>query len=93
MKKYAFVEYGGQVLSIETRCSGLFRDEVAPDELAVEDIVHLDLIHRYVEIPAGVKVTEGMLYSDGVFKENPESPEVRIAVLENQVAVLLGQEV
>ena len=31
MKKYAFVEYGGQVLSIETRCSGFknqrFRQE------------------------------------------------------------------
>lgn len=84
MKKYAFVEYGGTVLSIETRCSGFRKQEVQPGELAIEDIIHPDLIYRYVEIPEGITVTEGMLYSDGEFKENPLAPGSRIAALEAQ---------
>ena len=82
MKKYAFVEYGGTVLGIETRCSCFLRSEKQPGELAIEDIAHADLIYRYVEIPEGVTVTEGMLYSDGEFKENPVAPGSRIAALE-----------
>ena len=94
MKKYAFVEYGGTVLSIETRCSGFRKQEVQPGELAIEDIIHPDLIYRYVEIPEGITVTEGMLYSNGEFKENPAAPDSRISALEERAdgteAAILG---
>ena len=88
MKKYAFVEYGGTVLGIETRCSCFLRSEKGPGELAIEDIIHPDLIYRYVEIPEGVTVTEGMLYSDGEFKENPVAPEAELTALKARVAEL-----
>lgn len=78
MKKYAFVEYGGQVLGIETRCACFYRKDKGPGELAIEDIIHPDLVHRYVEIPEGVEVTEGMLYSNGEFKENPINSDSRV---------------
>ena len=41
-------------------------------------------VYRYVEIPEGVAVTEGMLYSGGEFKENPVSAVGRVAALEAQ---------
>ncbi len=84
MKKYAFVEYGGRVMGIEERCSCRLRLEKQDGELAIEDIVHPELVYRYVEIPEGVTVTEGMLYSGGEFKENPVGPEKRVAALEAQ---------
>ena len=94
MKKYAFVEYGGTVLGLETRCSCFLRSEKGPGELAIEDIIHPDLIYRYVEIPEGITVTEGMLYSNGEFRENPVAPDSRIAALEERAdgteAAILG---
>lgn len=85
MKRYAFVEYGGQVLSIETRCSGFNRSEVQPGELAIEDIIHPDLVNRYVEVTEETGEAQvGMLYSDGKFIENPVAPDSRITALEEQ---------
>lgn len=93
MKRYAFVEYGGQVLSIETRCSGFKRTEVQPRELAIEDIIHPDLINRYVEITSETgDAKPGMLYSDGKFIENPVAPDSRVSALESQMAAILGME-
>lgn len=93
MKRYAFVEYGGQVLSIETRCSGFKKTEVQPGELAIEDIIHPDLVNRYVEITAETgEAAPGMLFSDGKFIENPVAPDKRIAELEAQVAAMTGTE-
>lgn len=86
MKKYAFIDYGGQVLSIETRCSCLHRADKKTGELSIEDIVHPDFVGRYQEIPEGVEVTEGMLYSNGEFKENPAAPGARVDELENRVS-------
>ena len=86
MKKYAYIDYGGQVMSIETRCSCMFRKDKKEGELSIEDIVHPDFVGRYQEIPEGVTVTEGMLYSDGVFKENPVAPDTRVDELENRVS-------
>ena len=57
MKKYAYIDYGGQVLSIETRCSCLHRADKKTGELSIEDIVHPDFVGRYQEIPEGVSVT------------------------------------
>lgn len=93
MKRYAFVEYGGQVLSIETRCSGFKKTEVQPGELAIEDIIHPDLVNRYVEITEETGDAQpGMLYSDGKFIESPIAPDSRITALEAQVAALTGTE-
>ena len=86
MKKYAFIDYGGQVLSIETRCSCLHRADKKTGELSIEDIVHPDFVGRYQEIPEGVEVNEGMLYSNGEFKENPAAPGARVDELENRVS-------
>ena len=87
MKKYAFVEYGGEVLSIETRCSGFKKSEVQPGELAIEDIIHPDLVNRYVEITDETGDAQiGMLFSDGKFIENPVAPDSRISALESQQA-------
>ena len=86
MKKYAFIDYGGQVLSIETRCSCLHRADKKTGDLSIEDIVHPDFVGRYQEIPEGVEVTEGMLYSNGEFKENPAAPGARVDELENRVS-------
>ena len=92
-KRYAFVEYGGQVLSVETRCSGVKKSEVQPGELAIEDIIHPDLVGRYVEVTVETGEAKiGMLYSDGKFIENPVAPDKRIAELEAQVAALTGTE-
>lgn len=85
MKRYAFVEYGGEVLSIETRCSGFKKSEVQPGELAIEDIIHPDLVNRYVEITAETGEAKiGMIWSDGKFIENPTAPDSRITALEEQ---------
>ena len=86
MKKYAYIDYGGQVLSIETRCSCVFRKDKKAGELSIEDIVHPDFVGRYQEIPEGVTVTEGMIYSNGEFKENPAAPGEKVAELENRVS-------
>lgn len=86
MKKYAYIDYGGQVLSIETRCSCLHRADKKAGELSIEDIVHPDFVGRYQEIPEGVEVTEGMLYSNGEFKENPVAPGEKMGELENRVS-------
>lgn len=84
-KRYAFVEYGGQVLSVEARCSGFRKTEVQPGELAIEDIIHPDLVNRYVEITEGTgDAKPGMIYSDGKFIENPVAPDSRITALEAQ---------
>ncbi|HIV18825.1 MAG TPA: hypothetical protein IAC82_05935 [Candidatus Merdivicinus intestinigallinarum] len=88
-KRYAFVEYGGQVMSIEARCSGFKKAEVQPGELAIEDIIHPDLVNRYVEITEGTgDAKPGMIYSDGKFMENPVAPDSRITELETQVAAV-----
>ncbi len=93
MKRYAFVEYGGEVLSIETRCSGFKKSEVQPGGLAIEDIIHPDLVNRYVEITDETGDAQiGMIWSDDKFVENPVAPETRIAELEAQVAALIGTE-
>ena len=86
MKKYAFIDYGGQVLSIETRCSCLHRADKKTGELSIEDIVHPDCVGRYQEIPEGVSVTEGMIFSNGEFKENPAAPGEKMNELENRVS-------
>lgn len=92
-KRYAFVDYGGQVMAVEDRCSGFRKSEVGSGELAIEEIVHPDFVHRYVEITAETGEAEvGMLYSDGKFIENPAAPDDRIAALEAQVAALTGAE-
>lgn len=85
-KKYAFIDYGGQVMSIETRCSCVHRADKKAGELSIEDIVHPDFVGRYQEIPEGVTVTEGMFYSNGEFKENPAAPVEKVAELENRVS-------
>ena len=86
MKKYAFVEYGGQVLSIETRCSGMKKTEVEPGELALEEIIHPDLVRHYVEVTAETGEAKiGMLFSDGKFIENPAAPDERLTSLEEAV--------
>ena len=85
MKKFAFVEYGGQVLSIETRCSGFKRSEVQPGEMAIEDIINPGLINRYVEVTAETGEAKiGMLFSDGKFIENPVAPDSRLTELESK---------
>ena len=61
--KYAFVEYGGQVLGIEDRCSCRLRSEKQDGELAIEDIVHPDFVYRYVEIPEGTDSTDAAILS------------------------------
>ena len=87
MKKYAFVEYGGEVLSIETRCSGLKKSEVQSGELAIEDIIHPDLVNRYVEVTEETGEAQiGMLFSEGKFIENPVAPDSRLSALESQQA-------
>ena len=87
MKKFAFVEYGGQVLSIETRCSGFKRSEVQPGEMAIEDIINPGLINRYVEVTAETGEAKiGMLFSDGKFIENPVAPDSRLTELESKQA-------
>lgn len=92
-KRYAFVIFGGEVKSIEDRCSGFLKSEVEPGELAIESICHPDQVHYYVEITEETGDAEpGMLYSDGKFIENPAAPESRIAELEAQVAALIGTE-
>lgn len=92
-KRYAFVDYGGQVMAVEDRCSGFRKSEVGSGELAIEEIVHPDFVHRYVEITAETGEAEiGMLYSDGKFIENPAAPDDRIAALEAQVAAMTGAE-
>ena len=85
-KKYAFIDYGGQVMSIETRCSCMFRKDKKEGELSIEDIVHQSFVGRYQEIPEGVTVVEGLLYSNGEFKENPAAPGEKVAELENRVS-------
>ena len=85
-KKYAFIDYGGQVMSIETRCSCMFRKDKKEGELSIEDIVHQSFVGRYQEIPEEVTVTEGMFYSNGEFKENPAAPVEKVAELENRVS-------
>ena len=74
------------MLSIETRCSCLHRADKKTGELSIEDIVHPDFVGRYQEIPEGVEVTEGMLYSNGEFKENPAAPGARVDELEMRVS-------
>lgn len=92
-KRYAFVDYGGQVMAVEDRCSGFRKSEVGSGELAIEEIVHPDFVHRYVEITAETGEAEiGMLYSDGKFIENPATPDDRIAALEAQLAAMTGAE-
>ena len=85
-KKYAFIDYGGQVLSIETRCSCVYRADKKQGELSIEDIVHPDFVGRYQEIPEGVEVSEGMIYSNGEFKESPIAPGEKVSELENRVS-------
>lgn len=94
MKRYAFVDYGGQVMGVETRCSCFLRSEkTEAGQLAVEDIIHPDLIYRYVEITDETGEAEiGMLFSDGRFIDAPAAPAKRLEELEAQMAALLGTE-
>ena len=85
-KKYAFIDYGGQVLSIETRCSCVHRADKKTGELSIEDIVHPEFVGRYQEIPESAAVVEGMIFSNGEFKENPAAPGARVDQLENRVS-------
>ena len=85
-KKYAYTDYGGQVLSIETRCSCVYRKDKGEGQLSIEDIVHPDFVGRYQEVPDGVLVTEGMIFSNGAFQENPAFPTEKMADLENRVS-------
>ena len=73
-------------MSIETRCSCMFRKDKKDGELSIEDIVHPNFVGRYQVIPEGVEVTEGMLYSNGEFKENPAAPGEKMNELENRVS-------
>ena len=41
-----------------------------------------------MEIPEGITVTEGMLYSNGEFKENPAAPEAELTALKARIAEL-----
>lgn len=68
-KRYAFVNYGGDVMSIETRCSGRYIKDVQEGELALEQIIHADLLQYYVEITdetGDAKI--GYIWSDGKFQ-------------------------
>ena len=85
-KKFAFIDFGGKVLSIETRCNCLFRKDKKEGEFAIEDIVHPNFVGRYQEIPDDIEVTEGMIYSNGVFKENPAYPSEEVVELENRLS-------
>lgn len=86
MKKFAFVNYAGTVMSIETRCSCLYKKDKLKDEIALEDVIAADFLNYYVEIPDGIIVTEGMLYSNGEFKENPVAPSTKVTMLEERVS-------
>lgn len=73
-KRYAFVNYGGDVMSIETRCSGRYIKDVQEGELALEQIIHPDLLQYYVEITDETGNAEiGYLWSDGRFQPTPSS--------------------
>lgn len=95
MKKFAFIDYGGKVLTIETRCSCKYRVDKNDGELSVEDIVHPIFVERYYEIPDGVEVTEGMLFSNGEFKETGAIPSnelaERVSAMEDAVLTLMMQ--
>lgn len=74
-KRYAFVNYGGDVMSIETRCSGRYIKDVQQGEIALEQIIHPDLLQYYVEITDETGDAEiGYIWSDGKFQPNQSSP-------------------
>lgn len=73
-KRYAFVNYGGDVMSIETRCSGRYIKDVQEGELALEQIIHPDLLQYYVEITDETGDAEiGYIWSDGKFQPSQSS--------------------
>ncbi|HCM24114.1 MAG TPA: hypothetical protein DHW78_07320, partial [Ruminococcaceae bacterium] len=75
-KRYAFVNYGGQVMSVETRCSGRYKKDVGDGELALEQIIHPDMLQYYVEITdATGDAQQGYLWSDGKFAVPTTVPE------------------
>ncbi len=75
-KRYAFVNYGGDVMSIETRCSGRYIKDVQEGELALEQIIHPDLLQYYVEITAETGDAKiGYLWSDGKFQPSQTESE------------------
>lgn len=56
-------------MSIETRCSGRYIKDVQEGELALEQIIHPDLLQYYVEITAETGDAKiGYLWSDGKFQ-------------------------
>ena len=73
-KRYAFVNYGGVVMSVETRCSGRYIKDVQQGEIALEQIIHPDLLQYYVEITDETGDAEiGYLWSDGKFQPSQSS--------------------
>lgn len=95
MKKFAFIDYGGKVLSIETRCSCIKKEDKKDGELAIEDIVHPNFVGRYYEVPEDVEVIEGMIFSNGEFKETGAIPSneltERVSAMEDAVLALMMQ--
>jgi hypothetical protein len=94
-KRYAFVNYGGQVMSVETRCSGRYKKDVGDGELALEQIIHPDMLQYYVEITDTTgDAQQGYLWSDGKFAVPttvPESVQQTIDGLGQQMSALTLQ--
>lgn len=99
-KRYAFVNYGGLVQSIETRCAGRYKAEVQHGELALEQIIHPDMLQYYVEITDSTgDAQKGYIWSDGKFATQESGQEqkqtadltAQVAALGQQVATLTAQ--
>lgn len=94
-KRYAFVNYGGQVMSVETRCSGRYKTELQPGELVLEQIIHPDMLQYFIEITADTgDAQQGYIWSDGKFAAPtmlPDAAQQQIATLGQQVATLTAQ--
>lgn len=93
-KRYAFVNYGGLVQSVETRCAARYRTEVQPGELALEQIIHPDMLNYYIEITADTGDAQlGSIWSDGKFSTPKQTADLtaQVAALGQQVATLTVQ--
>lgn len=91
-KRYAFCNYGGQVLSVETRCSGCWKNDVQPGELALEQIICPDMLNYYIEITADTGDAQlGYVWSSGKFlppEQDTVDMQAQITALGQQVAAL-----
>ena len=90
-KRYAFVNYGGLVQSVETRCTGRYKAEIQPGELALEQIIHPDMLNYYIEITADTGDAQlGSIWSDGKFSAPKQAADLtaQITALGQQVAAL-----